>query len=69
MRTLPIHHSQTEVGPSEDGIGVVFSIRAVPNFEFYQTVAYNLHNIKILGPDSVKEEMKRRVKEILDFYE
>ena len=66
MRTLRLHHSQKEIG-EQDG-GVVFELKVVPNFEFFQEVLRMADNVKIISPESVRKKMKERVTTISGYY-
>lgn len=66
LRTLPLHHSQKELGPRNGGYE--FEIYVVPNFEFMQEILRNADNIKVLEPRWVVDEINERVKRIYSFY-
>jgi predicted DNA-binding transcriptional regulator YafY len=66
MRTLRLHHSQKEIG-EQDG-GVVFEIKVVPNFEFFQEVLRMADNVKIISPESVRKKMKAQITTISGYY-
>lgn len=66
IRTLRLHHSQKEVG-ERDG-GIVFELNVVPNFEFYQEVLRMSENVKIIGPEHVKRDMKDLVNRVAEYY-
>lgn len=67
IRTLRLHHSQKEIG-EQDG-GIVFELKVVPNFEFFQEVFRMADNVKILSPVSVRAKMKEMISTISSYYE
>ncbi|MCB9190290.1 MAG: WYL domain-containing protein [Flavobacteriales bacterium] len=67
LRTLPLHRSQKEIG--EQNGGYIFELTIVPNFEFYQEILRMSYNVKIVSPDSVKQEMIDTLKEIRSYYQ
>ncbi|MFC2176768.1 helix-turn-helix transcriptional regulator, partial [Bacteroidota bacterium] len=66
IRTLRLHHSQKEIG-EKDG-GIVFELKVVPNFEFFQEILRMAENVKIIGPESVRNKMRERVLAISSHY-
>lgn len=67
LRTLKLHHSQIEIGPADDGF--VFELEVVPNPEFYYEILKMGENVKVLGPEIVRVEMKRIAKTLVSYYD
>ena len=66
VRAGPIHSSQEEV---EQGNGwSVFSYWLKPSYNFYQALLWHREKVEVLGPEGVREEMKRVVDEISKIY-
>jgi predicted DNA-binding transcriptional regulator YafY len=67
IRTKPIHRSQNTVFKEVDG-GFEISIKVIPNYELYKTLLSFGERIKVLSPDFVKEEMKKRIEKMKSLY-
>ncbi|MFQ9070342.1 MAG: helix-turn-helix transcriptional regulator [Bacteroides stercoris] len=66
IKARPIHSSQEEV---EQGDGwSLFSYWLRPSYNFYQALLWHREKLEVIGPESVREEMKRIVSEILRLY-
>lgn len=64
VKLNPIHHSQRIVRVEENG-DIVFSIRIIPNSEFYNYIFINQPNINILSPRDIGVESNKRITEVL----
>ena len=64
----PIHISQKVIEKREDGSAVI-SIEVVPNFELIQLLLSFGDRIKILSPDSLREEILLRNKKNIENYQ
>ena len=64
----PIHHSQETVEEHEDGSAVI-TIEVIPNFELMQLLLSFGERIKILSPESLKEDLLKKIKNIMEIYE
>lgn len=67
VRALPIHESQQEVETTEEWS--IFEYRIIPCFNLYQQLLWHREKLEILEPMSVREEMKKIMKEMLKRYE
>ena len=66
IRALPIHESQNEV---ETGDGwSVFEYRLVPCYNFYQQLLWHREKVEVLGPEIVREEMKKVLQATIAHY-
>lgn len=66
LQTLPLHHSQKLVKKG-DGFGV-FELKLKPTFDFIMEILSHSHEIQVLEPQSLIDEVKWRLKDALDFY-
>lgn len=66
FRSLPLHHSQTEIETCED-YGV-FRYHLVPTFDFYQELCAHFCEITVLRPASVRNALLSRINESLERY-
>jgi predicted DNA-binding transcriptional regulator YafY len=67
LRTLRLHQSQRVVG--EKNNGVIFELHVVPNYEFFQEILRMSSHVRILSPNSVRQQMKEMLLEMLSEYE
>lgn len=67
VRALPIHESQQEIETTEEWS--IFEYRIIPCFNLYQQLLWHREKLEILEPMSVREEMKKIMKEMLKRYE
>lgn len=68
--TKPIHKSQETILPYDDRIGYgEVSIRVRPNNEFYGRVLQLGHDLEIVSPEVVREEIAKRIKEMYARYD
>ncbi len=67
LRSVKIHHSQTEIGELDGGI--VFEVDVVPNYEFFQQMLMMEAKVKILSPESVIDRMRGMLSGIQNLYQ
>ena len=65
--TNPIHVSQNIKEKLDDG-SVIFEMEIEPNNEFYQLMMSFSDKVKILSPQSVVDEMRRKLSVALSQY-
>ena len=63
----PIHKSQSVVEEHEDG-SVIVSIKVIPNYELEQLLLSFGERIKILSPDSLRNNILARIKKNIENY-
>ena len=71
MDTKPIHLSYTVVKPFsqyEDGEYAEFSVDVEPNNEFFGRILQMGAGLEIVSPESVRDEMAKRVQDLTDLY-
>jgi len=66
LRSLPLHHSQTEIETSADYS--LFKYRLAPTYDFYQDVFSRREQVEIVSPQEVREEFKRILSQISKSY-
>lgn len=66
IATLPIHFSQQQTAQDEKSTTFVYHVR--PTYDFIQALLGQGEQIEVLGPESVKKEMKRIAENILSYY-
>lgn len=64
----PIHPSQELVEEQDDGSAII-SIEVIPNFELMQLLLSFGERTKVLSPESLKEEILKKIKKSIDNYE
>lgn len=63
VKTLPLHHSQEiESDTDEEEIMTYY---VVPNFEFQQKVMMQMGGARVLGPEGLREGMKKELNKIM----
>ena len=67
LRTLPLHHSQQEVETEQDFSEFELHIR--PSFDFKQAILAMGANVEILEPQSLRDEIKSTLNNMLKKYE
>ena len=67
LRTLPLHHSQQEVETEQDFS--VFELHIRPSFDFKQAILAMGANVEILEPQSLRDEIKSTLNNMLKKYE
>ena len=71
MDTKPLHQSYTVVKPYalyEDGEYAEFSVDVEPNNEFYGRILQMGAGLEIVSPESVRDEIAKRVQDLTDLY-
>ena len=71
MDTKPLHQSYTVVKPYalyEDGEYAEFSVDVEPNNEFYGRILQMGAGLEVISPESVRDEMAQRVRELATLY-
>lgn len=66
VRALPLHESQVEVGATNDWS--IFEYRIIPCYNFYQQLLWHREKLEVLGPDNVRAEMVKIVKDLVELY-
>ena len=67
VRALLIHESQQEIETTDEWS--IFEYRIIPCFNFYQQLLWHREKLEVLEPKSVREEMKKVLKEMMKIYE
>lgn len=67
LRALPLHHSQNEIETKADYS--LFSFRLAPTYDFYQDIFRRREQVEIVSPPEVREEFKRVLTKISDYYD
>ena len=66
LRSLPIHHSQKELG-TKDG-HTDFSLRLVPTFDFIQELLLHRDQLEVIAPQSLREEISVLISKMGEHY-
>lgn len=66
IKTLPLHPSQKII--HEDKKECRISLCVVHNFELVQLILSHADLVKVIGPESLKEEVRKRVRKMNAFY-
>lgn len=66
LRTLPLHESQKEL--SGDDESTLFEYHLKPTFDFYQLALAQGDQMEVLEPESVRNEMRNFVVNMMRFY-
>lgn len=66
LRDKPIHKSQREIGSGEDFSDFLIELR--PNNELIAFLLSRRNRLKVLSPDSILEEMKTAIEEMMALY-
>jgi predicted DNA-binding transcriptional regulator YafY len=67
IRTKPIHQTQNQNFKKVEG-GYETSIKVIPNYELYKLLLSYGERIKVVSPENVREEMRRRILEMKNLY-
>ena len=67
LRTLPLHHSQKELSSTSEYADFEFYLR--PTFDFRQELFSQVHEVEVLEPISLRQEMKKELEKNLNRYE
>ena len=68
IATKPIHSSQRVVRDKADDGSMIFSVTLEPNWEFFALMLSFGQGVRILSPDHIVAEMKRKLHDALDQY-
>ncbi len=66
LRSLPMHHSQREINSNEEFTD--FSLRLKPTFDFIQELLLHRDQLEVLQPQSLRDEMERIIRNMLNHY-
>jgi len=66
LRSLPLHHSQREIKQTANYS--VFELRLAPTYDFVQAILSMGDEVEVLTPEYVRQEVRRRVKEMHQRY-
>lgn len=66
LRTLPLHHSQKEINSTPEYSDFEFYLR--PTFDFLQELFSQVHEVEVLKPDSLRNEMKELLAKTIERY-
>ena len=66
LRSLPLHSSQREIQSDEDF--TIFKLRLRPTFDFVQELLLHTPDIEVLEPQSLREEVARKLTEGAELY-
>ena len=66
LRSLPLHHSQREIEQTANYS--VFELRLAPTYDFVQAILSMGDEVEVLTPEYVRQEVRRRVKEMHQRY-
>jgi hypothetical protein len=66
LRSLPLHHSQREIEQTANYS--VFELRLAPTYDFIQAILAMGNEVEVLTPEYVRQEVRRRVKEMHQRY-
>lgn len=67
LRSLPMHHSQKEL-ESRDG-HTDFSLRLIPTFDFIQELLLHRDQLKVIQPQSLRDEISELISKMKNNYE
>lgn len=71
MDTKPLHQSYTVIKPYaqyDDGVYAEFSVDVEPNNEFYARILQMGAGLEVISPESVRNEMAQRVRDLVGLY-
>ena len=66
LHNLPLHPSQKEIG--EKNLYPQFQYKLCPAEDFYQALLHHGEHLTVLYPDSVRDEMKRKIQKMAAKY-
>lgn len=67
LRSLPLHHSQVEIGPEGEGY-VKFRIRVIPNEDLMMEIKRLGSEVEVLSPASVRKRIAADLRAAADKY-
>jgi proteasome accessory factor B len=68
MRSSPWHPSQIEVGVDATTGEYVFSLFVEINYELVQTILHHRDKVRVVSPESLREELRSTLASMLDSY-
>lgn len=66
LRSLPLHHSQTEIETTADY--AVFRYVIAPTFDFIQELRTHGASLRVLAPQSLADRMAKEAQDIVELY-
>ena len=66
LRSLPLHHSQREIEQTANYS--IFELHLAPTYDFIQAVLAMGDEVEVLTPEYVRQEVRRRIKEMHQHY-
>ena len=66
LRTLPLHHSQTELADTPEYADFEFYLN--PTFDFKQELLSQAHEVEVLKPASLRQEMIELLEKMMKRY-
>lgn len=66
LRSLPIHHSQRELGSKEGHTD--FSLRLIPTFDFIQELLLHRDQLEVLEPQALRDEISNLISRMERLY-
>ena len=67
LRDLPLHRSQKEEGPAEDG-GRIFNIRVIPDENLLMEFCRLAGRVEVIEPEQVRSSVRDMLRKGLDYY-
>ncbi len=67
LRTLPIHESQCELDIKDDE-ATYFELKVCPTFDLYQALLAQADQIEVVEPESVRNEMRNYIGNMMSYY-
>lgn len=67
LRSLPMHHSQREIGSNKDYTD--FSLRLRPSFDFIQELLLHRDQLEVLSPRTLRDEVAGIITKMKNHYE
>ena len=67
LRSLPMHHSQREIGSNKDYTD--FSLRLRPSFDFIQELLLHRDQLEVLSPQTLRDEIAEIISKMKSHYE
>lgn len=66
IKSLPLHHSQVILEDNEDQFKIKLTL--VPTFDFFQEILSLGDSVKVVSPESFKEEVKNKIEKMRAIY-
>ena len=66
FRALPLHHSQQEIERNAEYSIFTYELR--PSNDFYQILLHNAEHVEVLSPETVREEIAKKVSAMAEKY-